>query len=83
MSFQPSGFVRDCQLWTIASSKGNEGWKRPPFMAWLATEFWAMFMATVAALSVANGSMLPTGAKISNESAASVGGGLSEFVGEG
>jgi hypothetical protein len=80
MSCHTVGSDMDCILCIMSSSKGNEGWNSSPIR-----EGTLDGSDNAAPILGANGSMPPTGANWSNESAASVGSGDSELlvVGEG
>ena len=69
----------DCMLCIMSSSKGSEDWKNPPSCR----EDKLDVSDDTTAISGPNGSIPPTGAKLSNESAASVGGGDREPFVEG
>jgi len=79
MSCHPLGSVMDCILRKMPSSKGGEGWKKSP----IGREDTLDASDNIAPISGPNGSIPPTGAKLSNESAASVGGGDRELLVEG
>lgn len=83
MSCQPLGSVRDCILCTMALSNGKGGEKKFPVIKLSTPGPSTLFAASVAAVSSANGSVGPFGAKLSNDSADSVGGGESELLVEG
>ena len=70
-------------LCTIASSNGRGGEKKFPVIRLSTVGPSTLFAACVAAVSIANGSVGPLGAKLSNDNAASVGGGESELLVEG
>ena len=82
ISCQPDGSARDCTLCIMASSKGRAGWKKatstPSSSDWFIDE-------EPIKTSGAKGSTAPTGAKLSKDNAAAVGGGDNDVLvaGEG
>lgn len=73
-------------LCTILSSNGSGGWKKSVIMLFPMFAFNPSTLSIViddTAVSGANGSIAPTGAKLSNDKAASVAGGERELLVDG